>query len=96
MVSCAMDGYFSTFFCAITKKEDTCGAPYSKDEKIEFSFGFFGLKNCSPYKKKHLSISSLLYTAQLKTCCINRHVVPFCEIQAALEDTLSFQHKKHA
>ena len=38
----------------------------------------------------------LLYTAQLKTCCINRHVVPFCEIQAALEDMLSFQHKTHA
>ena len=33
----------------------------------------------------------ILYTAQLKTCCINRHVVPFSEIQAALEDTLSFQ-----
>ena len=38
----------------------------------------------------------LLYTAQLKTCCINRHVVPFCEIQAALEDMLCFQHKTHA
>ena len=42
------------------------------------------------------SLGSLLYTAQLKTCCINRHVVPFFEIQAALEDTPSFQPKTHA
>ena len=51
MVSCAMDGYFSTFFCAITKKEDTCGAPYSKDEKIEFSFDFLALKTAVPSKR---------------------------------------------
>ena len=35
----------------------------------------------------------ILYTAQLKTCCINRHIVPFLEIQAALEDTLSYKQK---
>ena len=64
-----MDGYFSTFFCAITKKEDTCGAPYSKDEKIEFSFDFLALKTAVPTKRSGSIYLSLPY----------RHFDYFCD-----------------
>ena len=54
------------------------------------------LKFLKTMKGNYTGEDLLLYTAQLKTCCINRHVVPFCEVQAALEDMLSFQHNTHA
>ena len=64
---------------------------------IYISAAFLYGTNTVDFGQTHLECSmSVLYTAQLKTCCINRHVVPFSEIQAALEDTLSFQLKTHA
>ena len=35
----------------------------------------------------------ILCTAQMKACCINRHIVRFYENQAALEDSSSFRQK---